>query len=107
MTTIEIPTLWDSATVIPPPKPTPEEAFAQFCRRRPGFLKRVAVICYERQSMGRRPSTKSAWEVLRGEIDAVTGKPMHLDNKWHSICADRLMELYPDLNLERRARRTA
>jgi len=104
---IEIPTLFDeSRTVVGTHKMTPEEAFAAFCRRRPGFLRRVADICYERQTLGQRPSTKSAWEVLRGQEDAVTGKRFELDNRWTSSCADRLAELYPDLNLERRKRRS-
>lgn len=108
MTTIEIQSFDFSATVVPARNPTPEEAFAQFCRRRPGFLKRVADICFERQLRGQRPSTKSAWEVLRGLDDAVTGKRFELDNRWTSIAADRLCDLYPDTlgkTLERRKRK--
>ena len=106
--TIEIPTLWDSATVVDTHKPSSSEAFAQFCRRRPGFLVRVAELCLERQLRGQRPSTKSAWEVLRGLDDPVTGKRFELDNRLTSFAADRLCEMYPDTlgkSLERRKRK--
>ena len=105
MSTVEIPTLWESATVVTTRKPTREEAFAQFLRRNPGFMRRLAALCYEQQSRGQRPSTKAAWEVLRYEV-APNGEPWALNNSWTSIAADRLCELHPDLNIERRKRKS-
>ena len=104
MTTIETPTLWESATVVPTKRLSHEQAFAQFCRRNPWFMSRLAEVCFDMQTRGQRPSTKAAWEVLRSEV-APNGEGYTLNNSWTAPAADRLAELYPDLRIERRRRR--
>jgi len=106
MTTIEIPTLFDSATVVANRRLTAEESFAQFLRRNPKFVDRLAQLAYEMESRGQRPSVKALFEQVRGDVHPVPGQKWELNNSWSSLAADRLVEKYPDLGIERRARRS-
>ena len=105
MTTVEIPTLWDSTTVIITKRLTAEESFAQFLRRNPKFIDRLAELAYEMKSRGQRPSAKALFELVRGDVHPVPGQKWELNNTWTAAAADRLVEKFPDLGIERRKRK--
>lgn len=98
------PTLFEEA-VMATRRLTHEEAWERFLRRNPWFMPRVAQLAYDMRAMGRRPSTKAVFEIVRPEV-AESGSPWKLDNSWSSLCADRLCSDYPDLerSIERRKR---
>jgi hypothetical protein len=80
------------------PKATTEEQFAQFCRRNPWFLKRVAELTYEFRLRGaQRVSMKRVFEELRGDVED-QGTTYRLNNDWSALASRRIVELYPDLD---------
>ena len=85
------PTLWDEVRVIHH-RPTAEEAFAQFCRRTPEFMRAIAARSYELANRGNtRLSMKLLFEEMR------YGDYPKIDNSWTALATRRLIEDHPDL----------
>ena len=107
MSMIEIQSLFDQPVSIITKRLTAEESFAQFLRRNPKFIDRLAELAYEMKLRGQRPSAKALFELVRGDVHPVPGQKWELNNTWSSLAADRLVEKFPDLGIERRKRRSA
>ena len=86
------PSLWDQVRVIHT-RPTAEEAFAQFCRRNPLFMRTVAEQTYDLWKRGNtRLSMKAIFEMLR-----MKGDFPKIDNSHSALATRRLVELHPEL----------
>lgn len=95
--TTYIPTLFDEVKV-DNKRPTAEEAFGQFCRRTPTFVRDLARMTYDERLKGnQRVSMKKLFEDLRTRKE-YQDNPFRLDNNWTALASRKVMELYPDLD---------
>ena len=99
-------TLFDEVTVTPEHLTT-EQRWERFLRFNGWFMPRLAELAYGQRLLTGRVSTKALFEAIRPEVEG-RGGTYGLNNSFTSLAADRLIELYPDLEsaIERRRRKS-